>query len=351
MANPYPPILLTDDDIAGLVDQQQVNLLVEAVFAAEALGAARALPVIVEQLDPFSAHFGVKSGYLMPGNETSPEFPGRILREEVGAVLGLKTGGYWDRNQSDWGICGHQATMVLLDPKTGRLQAVLGANVITRLRTAAAGAVAAKYLSRPDSRTVAVIGAGEQAHAQLAALCLVRDVQEIRIWTRRPEAATDFAHEWNKRGINTTATKSIRAAALGADIVITATAAREPLVHLRDLTPGVHINAVGSDGIGKQELSVDVLQSATVFVDKRQQSLEIGELQHAVRAGLPAAKMIHAEMGEVLVGRKKARTRPDEITVFDSSGVTIQDLVVAGYVLGKWKALQAGFRSAAVVPA
>jgi alanine dehydrogenase len=344
LTNDIDTVVLSDEVIERTLGFSEAIRLVEAGFAADALGRARALPVVVELLDAIQVHFGIKSGYIKSsGVESSKSALIDYLSTEVGDVLGLKTGGYWLGNPAA-GLPGHQAVMLLLNPGNGNVAAIMSANSITRLRTAAGGAVAAKYLAREDSRVVGVIGAGDQAHAQLEALRLCCPISKAYVWARRQEAAEAYASAWEDSGLNVEAVRDIRAATEKADIVITATASTRPLVNSEDIRPGTHISAVGSDGRGKQELEVRLLQRAKVVVDKARQSLTIGELQHALSEGLDAEKMIFAELGEICAGLKPGRETAEEITIFDSSGVSFQDLVVAGYLVRRARSEQFGER-------
>lgn len=330
-------LLLSDDLINKMISLDEAIHLVEAGFAADGVGSAVALPVVVQAIDAFDAHFGVKSGYLSASRPASAHSALLdYLSANVGDVLGLKAGGYWYKN-SELGLPGHRAVLLLLEPNTGSPVAVMSANSITRMRTAAAGAVAAKYLARRDSQTVGIIGAGDQAHAQLQALSLHRRIRRVYVWARRPAAAEEYASAWKQAGLHVEISREISPAIENADIIITATPSKNALVNSDWVRPGTHITAVGSDGSGKQELDVRLLQRAKVVVDKAQQSLEIGELQHALKEGLNAGKMIHAELGEICAGLKTGRENDEEITIFDSTGVNFQDLVVAAYLVRKAK--------------
>jgi alanine dehydrogenase len=330
-------LVLSDEVIRRTITLPQTIPLIEAAFAADALGVAVALPVVVKSLDLFDAHLGIKSGYIRlspPGS--SPSTLVNYLSEQIDDVLGLKAGGYWSRNSSE-GKPSHSAVLLLLDPGSGNVTALMSANSITWLRTAAAGAIAATHLARSNSEVATVIGAGEQAHAQLAALRLSRRISRAYVWARNPASAAAFASAWRDSGLLVEPVGDICHATEGADIVITATPSLEPLINDEWVHPGTHITAVGSDGKGKQELDVRLLQRAKVVVDKVNQSLEIGELQHAIAGGFSADKMIHAELGEICAGLKPGRESDEEITVFDSSGVSIQDLVVASYLVRRAK--------------
>ena len=335
-------LILSDDLIAGMLSLQQTILLVEAAFAASAVGGALALPVVIASLDEFHIHFGIKSGCIKRPQPTSPQQSfTKYLSDNVGDVLGLKAGGYWFGNSAK-GLPGHRAVLLSLDPETGNVVAVMSANCITRLRTAAAGAIAAKYLAREKAEVVAVIGAGEQAHAQLESLLTCRPIRQVYVWSRRPAAAQAYALKWKDSGLQVEAVEDMRKATAEADVVITATASTDALLNKESVRAGTHITAVGADGEGKQELDVGLLQRSKIVVDSIKQSLEIGELQHAVRAGLNARQMIHAELGEICVGMKPGRDNDTEITVFDSSGVSFQDLVVAGYLVRRAQSERVG---------
>jgi alanine dehydrogenase len=310
---------LTEEFIQQELSFKTVIELVEQAFVADSQGRAVTFPAIVEYVGSANAHFGLKSGYLrLPaGNEE---------------ILGLKVGGYWMGNQQRFGLPCHRATILLIDPLNGEPLAVMPANTITRLRTAAAGAVAARHLARRDAHDVTIIGTGEQAHAQLEALRITNHISRVQVWGRRPHAVADYVAAWRDSGIKVTAANDLAAQLLRTDIVITTTPATSPVILNQWIRPGTHINAVGSDGAGKKELDPELVRRAKVVADKSQQSFAIGELQQiAPRAD--GRELIYAELGEICSGSKPGRVAPDEITIFDSSGVSFQDLVVANYLV------------------
>jgi alanine dehydrogenase len=334
--------VLSDEVICRLISLPETIRLVEAGFAADAAGGAVTFPAVVKSLDVFNAQFGIKSGYINVPQVSSPQCSEpNYLTDVVGDVLGLKAGGYWVKNPTV-GLPGHRAVMLLLEPGTGAVVAVMSANAITRLRTAAGGAVAAKHLARDNSQVVGIIGAGEQAHAQLAALRLVRQIRNAYVWARRWEAAEAYAFAWKDSGLHVKAVRDVNAATNEVDVIITATNSTQALVSSDSVCLGTHITAVGSDSKGKQELELRLLLRAKVVVDKISQSIEIGELQHATSAGLDARSLIYSELGKICAGLKAGRENDEEITVFDSSGVSFQDLVVAGYLLRRAKSEQLG---------
>ena len=330
-----PTIVLSDREIGDVLTMKKTIELVEAAFVAHAHGYATPFPAVVESIAPFGVHFGVKSGaiasssFSLNGDGTSQM---ALLQNSVGDVIGLKAGGYWMHNFERHGLPRHRATLILFDPETGNATALMSANTITRLRTAAAGAIATRYLASPGAAIVGVVGSGEQAHAQVEALLEERDISKLQVWLRRYEAASDYAHTWRARGLNANAVSDIRELARTSEILITTTPSHAPLIQNEWIGPGVHISAIGSDGAGKQEIDSDLLLRAKVVVDIRRQSLSIGELQESRFPDKSAAELIYAELGEVCAGMREGRTNSEEITVFDSSGISFQDLAVAGYL-------------------
>jgi alanine dehydrogenase len=317
-------IVLDEHLIREHLSCKKVIELVQAAFAADALGTVSTFPVVGRPFPDRDANFGIKSSYL----KVAPE----ILGGGSGEVLGLKTGGYWARN-AERGLSGHHSVIVLTDPLTGMTSAVVAANVITNLRTAAGGAVAARYLSRPESSVVAILGAGEQAHAQLEALLEIRLIQTVYVWARRSEAAKDYQKIWRNKGLRVEVSETPENSVRQADIVVTTTPSREPLIQKAWVKAGTHLNAIGSDSVGKQELEAALVASSKLVVDKIQQSITIGEMRQPLKQGLMKQEDIYAELGELCAKKKLGRENAEEITVFDSSGTSLQDMVVAGYLL------------------
>jgi len=328
-------LLLSDDVIQKELSMRQVIELVEHAFAADAHGNARTFPAIVEYVGMAHAHFGIKSGYLRfeasgrdAGSGTSP-----VIRGEQ-EVLGLKAGGYWAANQERHGLPKHRATILLINPDTGEALAVMSANSITRMRTAAAGAVAARYLARKNATVVTVLGTGEQAHAQVEALRLTRDISTLYVWGRQEAAIQDYVTEWRRRGVDGQPVKNLQDALAKSDIVVTTTPSTAPLILNEWIVPGTHINAIGSDGAGKREIDLQLIRRSKFVPDKISQSTSIGELQGVVQAAADCRTLVYAELGQICAGIKVGRENDTEITIFDSSGVSFQDLAVAHHLVG-----------------
>jgi len=233
--------------------------------------------------------------------------------------------------------------MVLaFDASTGLPAAILLDNgYITDLRTGIAGAVAAKHLSRADAAVVAVLGTGSQARHQVLALALVRPVSSVRIWGRRVEMARACADELSADPAlhgrcRITAAASAEAAVAGADIVVTVTPSHEPILRAAWLRPGMHITAVGSDQSDKQEVEAAALTKVDLLVaDSRPQCLRLGEIHHAVAAGILQEGDIDAELGEIVAGLRPGRREASEITVCDLTGIGVQDVAAAHVVLAR----------------
>ena len=219
------------------------------------------------------------------------------------------------------------AKIVLNDPDTGFEWADMDGTLITNYRTGAAGGVAAEVLSRPDVARLGVIGAGEQARTQIAAILQVRQIQEIiicdcaraRAQALRDEVATLYP-------VQVRLALDSRETALASDILVTVTPSEEPLVMRDWVRPGAHINAIGADAAGKQELDPEILKVARIVVDDWAQASHSGEINVPLRQGGITQEMIYGSLGEVVAGKKPGRQSPEEITVFDSTGLIIQDL-------------------------
>ncbi len=225
------------------------------------------------------------------------------------------------------------ATVTVFDTETGFALAIMDGTYLTAVRTAAAAGVAARYLAREDSTVAAFVGTGKQAPAQLEALMLtVPGIKKVLAYDVKPESAESFAERSAAAYGVEAAVCSLAEAVAGADIVTTTTPVREPIVRREDVRPGTHINAIGADAAGKQELELAVLQDAKIVIDNWEQASHGGEINVAVSRGLIGRESIHADIGEIVVGRRPGREAPDEITVFDSTGLAIQDVACAAHV-------------------
>lgn len=223
------------------------------------------------------------------------------------------------------------ALSILLSPKTGIPEAIINATELTDLRTGAAGAVAAKYLSPARRITLGVVGSGDQAAAQVNAIADECDITGLRVWSRNDRHADAFARRYERFNAETASIRDV----CDCEVLVTTTPSRTPLVKDDWIHEGMHINAIGADAPGKQELDPAILDRATVFVDEPEQAIHSGEVNVPISAGRFQPERIAGTLGEVVLGSKK-RTRPGEITVFDSTGLAIQDLAIARIATGAW---------------
>jgi ornithine cyclodeaminase len=234
--------------------------------------------------------------------------------------------------------------MVLFSARTGLVEAVLFDNgFLTDVRTAAAGAVAARWLAREDARTVGIIGSGAQARLQLEALTLVRDIESARVWGRDSAKAAALAEEMAEMlGLRVEPVASAEEAVRDADIVVTTTPSTSPLVEAGWLHPGQHLTAMGSDAEHKNEIEPAVLARADLYVcDRRSQAVRLGELHHAVAAGT-VAEDLGVELGEVVAGKAPGRADSEKITVADLTGTGVQDTAIATLARARAEAAGAG---------
>ncbi|HET9489228.1 MAG TPA: ornithine cyclodeaminase family protein, partial [Methylomirabilota bacterium] len=246
-------------------------------------------------------------------------------------------------DNSRFGLPTIRGTVVLAEAETGEPLAMMDSASVTALRTGAATAVAAKFLARDHARTATIVGCGAQGEIQLAAIAAVLPLQHVWVFDTVGVRAESLATRARAAlQIHVEAATKLHAASRECDVCVTCTPSRHWLVSRDDVAPGTFIAAVGADSYGKQELEPSLLASSTLVVDVLEQCAEIGELQHALAAGLMTRDQVHAELAEVVVGRRPDRTRDDEITVFDSTGTALQDVAAAIVVYDKARAMERG---------
>ena len=241
-------------------------------------------------------------------------------------VLGVKSGGYWPGNMEK-GLINHQSSVFLFDPDTGQLKAVVGGNYLTAVRTAASSSVSIAHLARPDAKVIGLVGAGHQAGFQLRSAAEQRDFEKVVAWNLHPEMLPGLKEVADDIGLPFEAVEREQLGA-EADVIITITSAFEPLMMKDWVKPGTHLACMGTDTKGKQEVDAELVAAATLFTDEVAQSVSIGETQHAVAAGLIGESDI-TPIGDVINGTHPGRRSDDEITLFDGTGVGLQDLAVA----------------------
>ena len=259
------------------------------------------------------------------------------------AAYGLKTVCVFPGNPAI-GKDAHQGAVMLFSAETGELLALMNASAITAIRTAAVSGVATDLLAREDASELAIIGAGVQARTHLLALAEVRAIKRCRVVSRTLEHATQLVDEMKTQvPFPLEVVGSVEEAVRDADLIATVTNAKEPVVLREWISPGVHLNVVGSSTPHSREVDTATLAASALFVDRRESTLnEAGDYLFAARDGAVGPDHIRAELGEVLTGEKPGRTSRDEITLFKSLGLAIEDLASASYLYRKAKELNAG---------
>jgi ornithine cyclodeaminase/alanine dehydrogenase-like protein (mu-crystallin family) len=285
---------------------------------------------------------------LGPGVLGVPAADGGFHIKAAGLVgersyFAAKTNANFPENPRRFGLPTIQGTIMLADASTGIPLAIIESGSVTALRTGAATAVAAKFLARCGSRTATIVGCGVQGELQLAAVAAVLPLERAWVFDTDSERAESMAVRASAGlGLRVEAASDLRAALRESDVCVTCTPSRRAFVATADVPPGMFIAAVGADSQGKQELEPTLVASATLVVDVLNQCAEIGELQHVLTAGLMTRDQVHAELADVVVGRRPGRTRNDEITIFDSSGTALQDVAAAVAVYERARAIGRG---------
>jgi alanine dehydrogenase len=308
-------LFLSRNDLESLLKLNDVIAVVEEGFLSLYRGDAVAYPVVREPLEKYEGIFGVKSGFVKAKN-----------------FLGFKAGGYWKDNPKR-GIPAHQSLIVLYDPETGVPQAVMDGNFITIIRTGAVGAIASRHLARQHSGVAAVVGCGIQGRIQLEALRTNFTLRDIRCYDSDPKIAERYAQDMSTDNSTVKCFLQLENAVKGADIIVTTTPSTKPVVLASWVGKGAHINAIGADTKGKQEIDPRLYQRSKVVVDDIKQCQELGETQHNL--DFVKSRGVYAELGEILSGEKPGREYEEEITLFDATGIAFQDLVTAGLAMGR----------------
>jgi ornithine cyclodeaminase/alanine dehydrogenase-like protein (mu-crystallin family) len=306
-------LVMSDADVREVLDMESCIAAMEDALAALARGELT-MPLRLVVRPPGEQLLG-----LMPAHRGGDD-PLFSLKEIVIAPA-----------NGARGLDPHQGAVLLHDGVTGVLQAVLNASAITEIRTAAVSAVATKLLARPGARRVAILGAGVQARSHAHAMRTIIDDPELRVWSRTPAHAEALALE--SHGV---VCDTVEEALTGAEVVCTCTAAREPIVRRSWLAPGTHVNAVGSSAPTARELESDVVAQAAFFVDRRESTVnESGDYLRAVEETGIGLKHIRGELGELLVGARPGRRDDEELTVFKSLGLAVEDLAAAALCVGR----------------
>jgi alanine dehydrogenase len=304
-------LVLTGSEVMQVLDMDLALAAVEAAFRAYGEGRVNMPP----------------KAYLTLAQGDFRAMYGEIFLAQD-HICGLKWVNVHPGNPSQ-GLLTVMAKILLNDPETGLEFADLDGTHITDYRTGAAGGVAASYLARPDAAKLGVVGAGAQARTQIEAAFKVRPLQEIVIFDRHRDHAEALAAAVSATyGVKVRATTEVAEAVAGQDLVVTTTPSRAPVVKREWVSPGTHINAIGADAAGKQELEPAILTAAKVVVDDWAQASHSGEINVPLTRGQLTREQIYASLGDIVAGKQPGRETPAEITVFDSTGLIIQDLAL-----------------------
>ena len=325
---PEGTLLLKRREVAALLGVEECMAAVEEVFKLYAEGKTAAPGVL--GLRARDGGFHIKAALLDLDRKT---------------YFAAKTNANFPRNAERFGLPTIQGVIVLCDGESGYPLALLDSAEITIIRTGAATGVAAKYLARPDAGVATICGCGNQGRISLRALAKVRPLERVFAYDREGAQAERFAGELSgELGIDVQAVSDPAHAVRRSDICVTCTPSRRFFLKREDVRPGTFIAAVGADSPEKQELEPALLQGNKVVVDILEQCADIGELHHAIEAGLVKREDVHAELGEVIAGRKAGRTSAEEVIIFDSTGTALQDVVAAAIVYERAVSAGAGVR-------
>ncbi|QQE75390.1 ornithine cyclodeaminase family protein [Brevibacillus composti] len=341
--------VINQKTIEQILDMARVIEKVEQAYTLKAQKEATLFPMVFHEFEPGKADMDIKSGHLTGAN-----------------IFGLKVVSWFGEN-TEKNLPQLIGTVMVLDSRTGAPRGILSGEHITCMRTGAAGGIGAKYLARPESEHLLLVGTGHQAPFQiLATLTTMENVKKVSVYNARSyERAQAFCEKIQEKLLQMVAdqysgqdelretytkrcqiefvpVENIEQTTKEADIIITATSARQPLIKREWVQPGTHITCVGADMEGKQEIDERLFAEARVFVDDVTQSVSVGELETAIKKGIVTPDVIVAEIGEVILGRVPGRQSAEEITIFDSTGIAIQDLLTANLVLDEAEKLGAG---------
>jgi ornithine cyclodeaminase/alanine dehydrogenase-like protein (mu-crystallin family) len=299
-------------------------------------GCIEAMAGVLEALARGELYQPLRSIAFPPG-ETSGIGLMPAHRSGASAAYALKTICLFPDNPTR-GLDAHQGTVTLFSGETGQMRALMNASAITAIRTAAVSAVATRLLAREDASELAILGSGVQGRSHVEALRAVKLWERIRIASRTHAHAQALAEETGAEAV-----ESVEEAVRGADVVVTATSSREPVLRHEWLKPGAHVNAVGSSIPTTRELDTATIVAGSLFVDRRESTVnEAGDYLFPLQEGAIGPDHIRAEIGEILTGEHPGRTAPDELTVFKSLGLAVEDLAAAEYVVRRAQETRTG---------
>lgn len=318
-------LFLSEHDVKSLITMREAIEIVEQAFRDFASGKAQQLMRRYLVFEKYKGKIGFMPAYIDTLN-----------------VAGIKIVGAYEENPKKYSLPRVIATIVLFDPETGLPTAVMDGTYLTMIRTGALGAVAVKYLARKDSEVAGIIGAGVQGMGQLLGFIEVLDIKKVLVYDVVPENAEKFVREAIKLGLDAIKVNSADVAVKNVDVLATATTSERPIVIKDWVKHGIHINSVGVSTEGKQEIDTEIFKISKLVVDDFDQTSKIGGINVPISKGVLTKNDVYCEIGDIILGRKPGRTSKDEITVFVTSGLAIQDVSVSQLVYRKAKKMNVG---------
>jgi alanine dehydrogenase len=309
-----PTLLLSKKEVARLLTMDLALASVKTAFRIYQGARMQQPPIVSMAVDAHQGELDLKSCYV-PDSE----------------LISIKiASGYWN-NPKNHRLPAMHAPLVLLAGKTGYPLCIMDGSLITGYRTGAAGALSAALLARKESRTVALVGAGNQAFMQVMAIKKVLDIQEVRVFSPNRHRVAAFKKNLQDHlDITVIPCEGVEETLRGADLLITATPSEKAIVWRDWVKAGTHIIAIGADMAGKQELDTSILKAAKIYVDSLSQCLERGEVRNGLLQGVFPASHIQGELGDLLLGNIEGRRGEEDITLFDATGMALQDNTLAG---------------------
>ena len=307
-------LVLAKSDLEHALSMKDTIAVIEEAFSELALGMALVPPRSLISIEDHQGIFLVMSTYLAKSE-----------------ALAVKTVSVFDQNPAKYGVPTIHAVVIFHDSRTGRPLAIMEGGFLTAMRTGAGSGVATKYLARSDSEIVGIVGAGTQSRTQLSAVCEVREIKKALVYDIIRQKSRDFAVQMSKKlGIDVIPVDQTEKAVRSVDILIVATTATDPVISEAWIEPGTHINSIGWMGPDARELDTDTVRKSKLIVDSKEAVLsESGDILIPIQEGAITKDHIYSELGEILVGRREGRRSEEEITLWKSVGIAIQDAAVA----------------------
>lgn len=319
-------LLISEEEVLQTLTMAETLDAVETAFREKTFGRTQMPPKVYVTIPKYNGDFRVMPSYL----------------ESIDAA-GVKVVNVHPDNPKLYGKPTVMGTIVLIDPRTGAPLAILSGTHITSMRTGAASGLATKHLARKGAKVLGLVGTGAQARTQLQAINQVLHLDEVRAYDASPAVLSRFIDETKKEyALKLSPCRNVEECVRQSDVITVAVPTTHPIINDDWVAKGTHINAIGADAQGKQELDPLILKRAKIVIDDPEQAIHSGEINVPFSQGLLSEKDLYAELGEIIVGQKPGRVRDDEVTVFVSTGLSLQDISTAATVFAKVKALNLG---------